>query len=34
MLYSLGIILSAVLLFNPVILYAGFFEDDKPIQEG
>ncbi|MFA5345999.1 MAG: hypothetical protein WC315_06990 [Candidatus Omnitrophota bacterium] len=34
MLYLLGIILSAVLLFNPVAVYAGFFEENKPGEVG
>jgi len=34
MLYLLGIILSTVLLFNPVAAYAGFFEESKPAEVG
>ncbi|MDD5617938.1 MAG: hypothetical protein PHG69_02490 [Candidatus Omnitrophica bacterium] len=34
MLYLLSIILSAVLLFNPVTAYAGFFEENKPVEVG
>lgn len=34
MLHLLSISICAILLFNPIIVYAGFFEESKPIQEG
>ena len=34
MLYLLSISICAILLFNPIIVYAGFFEESKPMQEG
>ena len=34
MLYLLGIILPVILLFNPVAVYAGFFEENKPGEVG
>ena len=34
MLYLLSIILSAVLLLNPVAAYAGFFEENKTVEVG